>query len=80
MSAPPGSMGVFITAFPGIGYTVYTQCMDPLGLASGAKSSGGERWELLADNLGKRGGMERGGRAVEGGNGRSAKGRNGGEE
>ena len=72
--------GVIITTFPGIGYTVYTQCMDPLGLPSGAKPSGGERGELLADNLGRSWGNGEGGRAVEGGNGRSVKGRNGGEE
>ena len=75
------ALGVIITVFPGIGYTVYTQFMDPLGLASGAKLFGGERrddcWRIIWEGVG---GMEKGGRAVEGGNGKSVKWRNGGEE
>ena len=31
---------------------MYTQCTDSLGLPSGAKPPGGQRRELLADNLG----------------------------
>ena len=51
--------------------------MDPPGLASGAKPSGGERWGDCQRAIGEGvEGMERGGRAVEGG----MKGRNGGEK